>query len=139
MKFDKSDGFPDGMTTDIYSEGLQIPIVKYRKAGVINQDLVDIISMNVRLPPRAMGDLRAQITAVTTGERRFLELLDRYGQKAVLNSIATIMDHSEATSRSLTRSIPDGVYEAESFMDDDGIDLGVQTSHFCLGVCTLRL
>ena len=117
-------GVLGGMTTDIYSEGLQIPIVKYRKAGVINQDLVDIISMNVRLPPRAMGDLRAQITAVTTGERRFLELLDRYGQNAVLNSISTIMDHSEATSRSLTRSIPDGVYEAESFMDDDGIDLG---------------
>ena len=117
-------GVLGGMTTDIYSEGLQIPIVKYRKAGVINQDLVDIISMNVRLPPRAMGDLRAQITAVTTGERRFLELLDRYGQNEVLNSISTIMDHSEATSRSLTRSIPDGVYEAESFMDDDGIDLG---------------
>ena len=117
-------GVLGGMTTDIYSEGLQIPIVKYRKAGVINQDLVDIISMNVRLPPRAMGDLRAQITAVTTGERRFLELLDRYGQNEVLNSISTIMDHSESTSRSLTRSIPDGVYEAESFMDDDGIDLG---------------
>ena len=117
-------GVLGGMTTDIYSEGLQIPIVKYRKAGVINQDLVDIISMNVRLPSRAMGDLRAQITAVTTGERRYLELLDRYGQNEVLNSISTIMDHSEATSRSLTRSIPDGVYEAESFMDDDGIDLG---------------
>ena len=117
-------GVLGGMTTDIYSEGLQIPILKYRKAGVINQDLVDIIAMNVRLPPRAMGDLRAQITAVTTGERRFLELLDRYGQDAVLDSIATIMDHSEATSRALTSTIPDGVYEAESFMDDDGIDLG---------------
>ncbi len=119
-------GVLGGMTTDIYSEGLQIPIVKYRKAGVVNQDLVDIIAMNVRLPPRAMGDLRAQITAVTTGERRFLELLDRYGQDAVLDSIATIMDHSEATARALTRSIPDGVYEAESFMDDDGIDIGKQ-------------
>ena len=117
-------GVLGGMTTDIYSEGLQIPIVKYRKAGVINQDLLDIIAMNVRLPPRAMGDLRAQITAVTTGERRFTELLDRYGQDAVLDSIATIMDHSEATARALTQTIPDGVYEAESFMDDDGIDLG---------------
>jgi len=117
-------GVLGGMTTDIYSEGLQIPIVKYRKSGVINQDLLDIIAMNVRLPPRAMGDLRAQITAVTTGERRFIELLDRYGQDAVLDAIATIMDHSEATARALTQTIPDGVYEAESFMDDDGIDLG---------------
>ena len=55
-------------------EGIQIPIVKYQREGVVNQDLVDIIAMNVRLPERALGDLRAQITAVTTGERRFLEL-----------------------------------------------------------------
>src|SRR6266480_4818776 len=48
------------VTTDIYSEGIQIPIVKYRKEGVVNQDLVDIIAMNVRLSERAMGDLRAQ-------------------------------------------------------------------------------
>ena len=60
------------VTTDIYSEGIEIPIVKYRREGVVNQELVDIIAMNVRLSERAMGDLRAQITAVTTGERRFL-------------------------------------------------------------------
>ena len=60
------------ITTDIFSEGIQIPIVKYQTAGKVNQDLVDIIAMNVRMPERAMGDLRAQITAVTTGERRFL-------------------------------------------------------------------
>ena len=112
------------VTTDIYSEGIQIPIVKYQKEGVVNQDLVDIIAMNVRLSERAMGDLRAQITAVTTGERRFLELVERYGRDAVLGSIAQIMDHSEAVARANTRSIPDGMYEAESFMDDDGFDIG---------------
>jgi N-methylhydantoinase B len=112
------------MTTDIYSEGLQIPIVKYQKAGVVNQDLVDVIRMNVRIPERAMGDLRAQITALKTGERRFTELLDRYGREAVLAAIANIMDLSEAAARARTRSIPDGVYEAESFMDDDGVDIG---------------
>ena len=78
-----------GMTTDIFSEGLQIPIVKYQDRGVVNEDLVDIIRMNVRLPSRAMGDLRAQITAVKTGERRFLQLLDRYGREPVLDAIAT--------------------------------------------------
>jgi N-methylhydantoinase B len=112
------------VTTDIYSEGIQIPIVKYRKEGVVNQELVDIIAMNVRLSERAMGDLRAQITAVTTGERRFLELVERYGKDAVLGSIAHIMDHSEALARANTRSIPDGTYEAESFMDDDGFEIG---------------
>src|SRR5215475_5717334 len=69
-----------GMTTDIYAEGLQIPILKYQDRGKVNHDLVDIISQNVRLPSRAVGDLRAQVTAVKTGERRFLELITRYGR-----------------------------------------------------------
>src|SRR6202020_3068553 len=69
-------------------------------------------------------DLRAQITAVKTGERRFLELVERYGRDAVLGAIKAIMDHSEAMARARTRSIPDGVYEAESYMDDDGISIG---------------
>ena len=113
-----------GMTTDIYSEGLQLPILKYQDRGVVNQTVVDIIKQNVRLPSRAMGDLRAQVTAVKTGERRFLQLLDRYGRDDVLECIAAIMDHSEAMARARTRTIPDGVYEAESYMDDDGIDIG---------------
>ena len=83
-----------GITTDIFSEGLQVPIVKYAKRGVVNQDLVDIIRMNVRIPERAMGDLRAQITAIKTGERRFLELVNRYGRAQVLGAIAAIMDQS---------------------------------------------
>jgi N-methylhydantoinase B len=113
-----------GMTTDIFSEGLQIPIVKYQDRGVVNDTLVDIIRLNVRLPSRAMGDLRAQVTAVKTGERRFLQLLDRYGRKPVLDAIKTIMDQADAAARARTRTIPDGTYEAESFMDDDGIDIG---------------
>jgi N-methylhydantoinase B len=113
-----------GDTTDIFSEGIQIPVLKYQDRGKINDDLVAIIKSNVRLPERAMGDLRAQIVAVTTGARRFKELLDRYGRSAVLRCIARIMDQSEHAARQRTRSIPDGVYEAESFMDDDGINVG---------------
>ena len=71
-----------------------------------------------------MGDLRAQVAAVKTGERRFVELLRKYGRDAVLASIEAIFDQSEAAAREQVRAIPDGVYEAESFMDDDGIDLG---------------
>src|SRR3982074_3859 len=103
-------GVLGGVTTDIYSEGLHVPLVKYAKAGVVNQDLVDIIRMNVRIPERAMGDLRAQITAVKTGERRVLEPLERYGRDEVLAAIANIMDQSEAAAREHTRTIPDGTY-----------------------------
>jgi N-methylhydantoinase B len=113
-----------GVTTDIFSEGIQLPVLKYAHRGVVNQDLVDIIRMNVRIPERAMGDLRAQITAVKTGEKRFLELVTRYGRTEVMDAIATIMDQSEAAARARTQAIPDGVYEAQSFMDDDGVNIG---------------
>ena len=113
-----------GMTTDIYSEGLQLPILKYQSEGVVNTDLEEIIKMNVRMPDRAMGDLRAQVTAVKTGKNRFSELIERYGKETVKQSIAAILDHAEAASRARTLSIPDGIYEAESYMDDDGIDIG---------------
>src|SRR6516164_11402705 len=113
-----------GMTTDIFSEGLQIPILKLHDRGKVNDDLVDVIRHNVRLPSRATGDLRAQVTAVKTGERGFLGLIARYGREPVQAAIAATMDRSEAAARARTRSIPDGVYEAESFMDDDGITVG---------------
>jgi len=112
-----------GVTTDIYSEGLQLPYLKLYREGRPNRDLMDIIRMNVRVPTRAMGDLRAQVTAVKTGERRFLQLLDRYGREPVLTSIAAIMDRSEQKARENTLTIPDGTYEAESFMDDDAVDM----------------
>jgi len=116
-------GTLDGITTDIYSEGLQIPIVKYQREGAVNEEIVDIIRANVRLPDRAMGDLRAQLTAITTGERRYLELVKRYGRNQVAASISDIMDQSERAARARTLSIPDGVYVAESYMDDDGVSI----------------
>ena len=112
------------VTTDIYSEGLQMPIVKIYRRGQINEELVAIIKSNVRLPERAMGDFRAQVAAVKTGEKRFVEMIRKYGRDEVLGSIDAIMDQSEAVTRERVRQIPDGVYEAESFMDDDGISVG---------------
>jgi len=117
-------GTLDGATTDIYSEGLQMPIVKIYRKGAPNEELISVIKTNVRLPERAMGDFRAQIAAVRTGERRFLEMINKYGRDAVLLGIEAIMDHSEAATCARVREIPDGVYEAQSFMDDDGVRIG---------------
>jgi N-methylhydantoinase B len=117
-------GTLSGSTTDIYSEGLQMPIVKIYRKGAINEELVSIIKTNVRLAERAMGDFRAQIAAVKTGEKRFLEMMRKYGRDDVLGGIAAIMDQSEALARERVRAMPDGVYWAESFMDDDGISVG---------------
>jgi N-methylhydantoinase B len=113
-----------GLTTDIYSEGLQVPIVKIYSEGKPVDDIFSIIRINVRVPERAMGDLRAQIAAVKMGERRFLEMIEKYGRGSVLLSIQAIMEQSEQRARARVREIPDGIYEAESFMDDDGVAVG---------------
>ena len=119
-------GTLSGSTTDIYSEGLQMPIVKIYRKGQINDELVSIIKTNVRLAERAMGDFRAQIAAVKTGEKRFLDMMRKYGRDDVLGAISAIMDQSERLARERVLAMPDGVYEAESFMDDDGVSVGAR-------------
>ena len=116
-------GILNGLTTDIWSEGLQIPLVKYHLAGRLNEEMRDLILMNVRRPDRAAGDLEAQLSACRVGVKHMEELLARHGVDTVLGAIATIMDHSEAEARARVRAMPDGVYEAESWMDDDAIDI----------------
>src|SRR3989440_5773409 len=92
-------GILGGMSTDIFAEGLQIPILKLHDRGKVNATLLDVIRQNVRLPSRAMGDLRAQVTAVKTGERRFLPLLGPHGRGPAPGSLAPVMDPAQATAR----------------------------------------
>ncbi|MDB5804197.1 MAG: hydantoinase B/oxoprolinase family protein [Betaproteobacteria bacterium] len=117
-------GILNGFTTDIYSEGLQIPLVKYHVRGKLNTELRDLILMNVRRPDRAEGDLEAQLSACRMGVKHVEELMTRHGAETVTAAMDEIMNHSEAEARAKVRLIPDGVYEAESWMDDDAIDIG---------------
>jgi N-methylhydantoinase B len=117
-------GILNGMTFDIYSEGLQIPHVKYHERGKVNVDVRELIKMNVRRPDRAMGDLEAQLSACRVGVKHMEAMLARHGVAALLASLEDIMAQSETEARLQVASIPDGVYEAESQMDDDGVDIG---------------
>jgi N-methylhydantoinase B len=117
-------GVLGAVTRDIFSEGLQMPFVKIFKRGKQDDELTSIIRSNCRLPELAMGDFRAQIAAIRTGERRLVQLLQRYGAEAFKQSVQKIFDQSEKIARAAVENIPDGVYEAESFMDDDGVNVG---------------
>jgi N-methylhydantoinase B len=116
-------GVLGAVTRDIYSEGLQMPFVKIFKRGKQDAELTAIIRNNCRLPEFAMGDFRAQLAAIRTGERRLTQLLQRYGADTVKDSVRLICDQSEKLARAAVEKIPDGVYQAESFMDDDGVNL----------------
>ena len=117
-------GVLGAVTRDIFSEGLQMPFVKIFKAGKQDMELTEIIRSNCRLPHFAMGDFRAQIAAIRTGERRLTRLIERYGAETFKQSIELIFDQSEKLARAAVEKIPDGVYVAESFMDDDGVNIG---------------
>lgn len=117
-------GVLGAVTRDLYSEGLQIPFVKIFKAGEQDQEITAIIRNNCRLPHLAMGDFRAQVAAIRTGERRVTRLLKRYGADNFKQSIELIFDQSEKLARAAVAKIADGSYEAESFMDDDGVNIG---------------
>jgi N-methylhydantoinase B len=117
-------GVLGGTTTDIYSEGLQVPIVKIFKEGVQDDELSRLIAANVRFEDLAMGDFRAQIAAVRTGEARMRSLVERYGVRVVKAAIDELFRRSEQLARDAVRRIPDGAYTAEAFMDDDGVRLG---------------
>src|SRR5262245_63446111 len=113
-------GFGSTGSTDIYAEGLQMRWLKIYEAGRRNETLWQIIRDNVRYPDAALGDLRAQIASCQLGARRYGELLARYGRATVEACIARIWDQAELAARQVVESIPDGSYEAESFLDNDG-------------------
>ncbi|HLC27688.1 MAG TPA: hydantoinase B/oxoprolinase family protein [bacterium] len=110
-------------TLDVYQEGLQFRNLKIYEAGKPNKTLFQIVQDNLRRPDLALGDLRAQIAACRLGEKRFLELLQKHGFDTVLRAVQIIADQSEERARKAVAQIPDGVYEAESFLDNDGVDL----------------
>ena len=113
-------GFGSVETTEIYQEGLQFRSLKIYEAGKRNETLWQIIHDNVRFPEAALGDLRAQIASCQLGIRRFGELVTRYGPDTVDRCIDAIWDQTERAARAFIEKVPDGVYEAESFLDNDG-------------------
>jgi N-methylhydantoinase B len=116
-------GFGSSATTDIYAEGLQMRSLKIYEAGRRNETLWQIIRDNVRYPDASLGDLRAQIASCQLGARRYAELIGRYGRATVEACIAKVWDQAELAARCVVESIPDGTYEAESFLDNDGRNL----------------
>lgn len=108
-------------TTEIYQEGIRLRSVRLYEAGKINPSVQRIIEQNIRYSDSVMGDLRAQIASCHTGRDRFLEIVSRYGQDKVRASIAEIQRQAETATRNAITEMKDGVYSAESFMDDDGV------------------
>ena len=111
---------PNARATDVYSEGLRIPPTRFDTEDLGPGILEQFLRANVRAPDLVMGDIYAQLAANRTGERRFLEMLERFGVETVAEAARELQDYSERLAREAIRAIPDGLYEAEDFVDDNG-------------------
>ena len=105
---------------ELYAEGVIVPPVRLYLEGEENRDLFDLLTENVRDPASTISDLRAQRAACLLGERRLLELLDRYGERTIAAGFVQALDVVERATRAALRELPDGGAEAEGFLDDDG-------------------
>ncbi len=118
-----STGFGSSMSRDVYEEGLQIRSVKIYSEGKPNREILRLIEDNIRFPESSLGDLRAQIASCRTGEERLQQICRRYGGGRFQEAVEIIWDQTDKLVRESVRAIPDGVYEASSFLDDDGKNL----------------
>lgn len=108
-------------STEIYQEGLRIPVVKFYDAGKVNDIMERVIAQNVRVPDRVLGDLRAQYAACQVGVRELTSLLDRYGRTSTRTYFAELLDYAERLTRAEIRTWPKGTFTFEDFIDDDGL------------------
>jgi N-methylhydantoinase B len=110
---------------DPWMEGLQLDQLRIYKAGEPNTDLLKVIADNIRYPESSMGDLRAQVAACQLGLRRLEELFTKFGRDVVLDCVERIFADTEAKCRKVIEQVPDGTYEAESFLDNNGFQKDV--------------
>ena len=107
--------------TECFQEGMLIPPVKLFREGEMQQDIVDILSANTRLPNSLYGDLNGQINALDLGERRLHQLLDEYGDAQVSTAFDELRSRAETLMRKQIAELPDGSVGAEDYLDNDGI------------------
>ncbi len=117
-----STGFGAGPTVaDPWQEGLQLDQIKIYEEGKLDEKMYRVLKDNIRFPESSLGDMKSQMAACRLGARRLDELLTKYGKDTVMGGIAHIFDETEQKCRNVVARLPDGVYEANGSLDDDGL------------------
>jgi N-methylhydantoinase B len=110
--------------TEIFQEGLRIPPMRLYDRGEPVDAVFEIIERNVRVPRQVLGDVRAQLAACAAGEKGLIDLIGRYGAERFGACVDALLNQAERLARNAIRAMPDGRYEFEDWIDDDGIDPG---------------
>ena len=108
--------------TECFQEGMLIPPVKLFSAGVLNSDIVDILSSNSRLPNSLYGDMNGQINALDLGKQRLNDLLDHYGEDNIKKALSLLKMRADRMMRDHLSALPNGTISVEDFLDNDGVN-----------------
>jgi N-methylhydantoinase B len=115
-------GSESTLCTSIFQEGIRLPMVQIARAGVIVEDIVDIVRLNSRTPDERLGDLQAQFAACRVGVGRVGALFTRHGAAIVAGCIARFLQATGRRFAASVQALPDGVYEAEEWLEPAGAD-----------------
>jgi N-methylhydantoinase B len=109
------------LAQELIQEGIVIPPTKLYDRGELNDGFLTLLLRNMRAPEERRGDLDAQLAAQRTGEQRLRDIVERYGTARAGSLLSELMDYAERMTRAAITSVPDGDYEFEDFLDDDGV------------------
>jgi N-methylhydantoinase B len=108
-------------STDMHQEGLIFPGTKVYKRGKPDEAILDLIRFNSRMPELVLGDLDAQVASTRTGERRLVQILEKFGRETFEAAVDHILEQGERLAHKALNDLPRGTWKAEDFLDDDGI------------------
>lgn len=111
--------------TSIYDEGLRLGPVRLYRDGQPVDDIFDVLHRNSRNGDELVGDMHAMVTAVMVGAQRLRDIAERWGIPVLERVRDEIFAYSDAATRAAIAAIPDGRYESEGCLDDDGVEVGV--------------
>ena len=108
--------------TEIHQEGIRFPPMKLVNEGVFDDDVLKIMTTNVRKPDLNIGDIKALVGALNTGERKILAMVEKFGKQAFLEGTEVLVQHAEAQARDILRAMPDGTWEFVDYADEDSVE-----------------
>ena len=108
-------------STSMHQEGLIMPGVKVINRGEVDQQMIDILRYNSRMPDTIIGDFNAQVACLRVGERRLGQIWEKFGLATVDAAVDRIIEHGARTATDAVRAMPDGTWDAYDWLDDDGI------------------
>jgi N-methylhydantoinase B len=120
--------------TEIFQEGVLIPPVKLVRGGVLQQDILNIVAANTRLPTSMHGDLNGQLAALRLGKERLAELIEQYTAPVLQEVMTELRKRAASQMQRHIAMIPDGTYTAVDYLDNDGITDQSLTVQVCLTV-----